>query len=149
MNPLLLSGIFEVGKSIISRLFPDPEAKAAAELKLLEMQQSGELAQLSAATALATAQIGVNLEEAKSTNWFVAGGRPFVMWTCGVAFAYSYVILPFSMFFVYVFGSPETVEQLTMLPKLDLVTMMPVLLGMLGLGGYRTFEKRTGTENNR
>jgi hypothetical protein len=149
MNPLLLSGIFNIGGKILDHFFPDPAQKAAAQLELLKMQQNGELAQLAADTDLAKLQIQTNIEEAKSTNWFVAGWRPAVGWTCGVAFAYAYVVLPFVQFLAYAFGTKEMVGQLALLPKLDLGGMMPVLLGMLGLGALRTVEKTQGVEEHK
>jgi hypothetical protein len=75
MNPLLLSGLFDLGKGLIDRLFPDPAAKAAAQLELLKMQQAGDLAQLAADTDLAKLQIQTNIAEAAG-NWFTAGWRP-------------------------------------------------------------------------
>ena len=71
MNPLVISGLFSAAQSLIERFFPDPAKKAAAQLELLKMQQSGDLAQLAAETDLAKLQVQVNLEEAKSANWFV------------------------------------------------------------------------------
>jgi len=104
MNPLFIGPILEIGKSLINRFFPDPEKKAAAELELLKMHQTGELAELAATTDLAKLQIQTNVEEAKSTSIFVAGWRPFVGWTCGVSYAYSYVLLPFLTFLAYALG---------------------------------------------
>jgi Holin of 3TMs, for gene-transfer release len=98
--------------------------------------------------ALMTGQMEINKQEAASTNWFVAGWRPFIGWVCGAAFAYTYVFLPFSQFLVFTFGNTEMINQLNLLPKLDLGVMMPVLLGMLGLGGMRSFEKSNGSQNN-
>lgn len=149
MNPLLLGGLFEVAKSIIGRIWPDPAQQAEAQMKLLQLQQTGELAQLAATTDLAKLQIQTNIEEAKSTSLFIAGWRPMVGWTCGVAFAYSYVLLPFLQFLAYAFGSPAMIEQLAKLPALDLQAMLPVLFGMLGLGSLRTVEKVKGAEGNR
>ena len=60
MNPLLLSGLFSMGQSLIERFFPDPEKQSAARLELLKMQQSGELAALASETDLAKAQLLVN-----------------------------------------------------------------------------------------
>ena len=84
------------------------------------------------------AQIEVNKEEAKHRTVFVAGWRPFIGWTCGVALAYTYVLQP-----ILVFGLAQA-GYLIELPKMDLGEMMPVLMGMLGLGGLRTFEKFKG-----
>ena len=144
MNPLLLGGIFDIGKSLIERFFPDPEKKAAAQLELLKMQQNGDLAQLAAATDLAKLQIQTNVEEAKSTNWFVAGWRPFVGWVCGLGLAYVALIEPLARFaaqvwFKYTGGFPVIDTSLT----------MQVLLGMLGLGAMRSLEKVKGSEDKR
>ena len=97
--------------------------------------------------ALQLAQIDVNKAEAASTNWFVAGWRPAIGWTCGVAFAYSYILFPFIQFLAYTWGSADTVAQLAKLPALDLASMLPVLGGMLGLGGMRSYEKAQGVQN--
>ena len=81
------------------------------------------------------AQIEVNKIEAGQTNVFVSGWRPFIGWTCGFALAYTYVIQPMASFILGQTG------YLIQLPEVDMALMMPVLLGMLGLGGLRTFEK--------
>ena len=149
MNPLFIGPILEIGKGIINRLFPDPAAAAAAQLELLRMQQSGELAQLAAETDLAKAQVAVNIEEAKHASVFIAGWRPAVGWCCAAAFAYSYVLLPFAQFLVFTFGTTEMAAQLKLAPALELSEMLPVLFGMLGLGSLRTVEKIKGAEGNR
>ena len=149
MNPLLISGLFSAAQSLIERFFPDPEKKAAAQLELLKMQQNGDLAQLASETDLAKLQIQTNVEEAKHANIFVSGWRPAVGWCCAAAFAYSYVILPFAQFMVFTFGTTGMAEQLALAPKLELSEMLPVLFGMLGLGGLRTVEKVKNVEGNR
>ena len=149
MNPLVISGLFSAAQSLIERFFPDPAAKAAAQLELLKMQQNGDLAQLAAETDLAKLQIQTNVEEAKHANIFISGWRPAVGWTCAAAFAYSYVLLPFAQFLVFTFGTTAMAEQLKLAPTLELSEMLPVLFGMLGLGGLRTVEKVKGAEGNR
>jgi len=144
MNPLLISGLFSAAQSLIERFFPDPEKKAEAQRALLQMQQNGELALLASETDLAKLQIQVNVEEAKSTNWFVAGARPFIMWTCGVALAYVSVVEPVSRFVAKVwFGYVGD------FPIIDTNLTMQILMGILGLGAYRTVEKIKGAEGNR
>jgi hypothetical protein len=144
MNPLLLSGIFDIGKSLIDRFFPDPEKKAAAQLELLKMQQSGDLAQLAADTDLAKLQIGTNIEEAKSGNWFIAGWRPFVGWVCGFSLFYVAMGEPVARFIAQVwFGYTGA------FPAIDTNITMQVLLGMLGLGAMRSVEKVKGAEDRR
>ena len=144
MNPLLLSGLFDVGKSLIDRFFPDPEKKAAAQLELLKMQQNGELAQLAAETDLAKMQIAVNVEEAKSGSLFIAGWRPMVGWCGALGLAYVALIEPLARFVAQVgFGYTGA------FPVIDTTITMQVLLGILGLGGMRSFEKAKGVEGNR
>ena len=144
MNPLFIAPILEIGKGIINRLFPDPAAAAAAQLELLKMQQNGDLAQLASETDLAKLQIQTNVEEAKSTNWFVAGWRPFVGWTCGAGLAYVAVLEPLARFAAKVaFGYSGE------FPSISTDITLQVLLGMLGLGAMRSVEKIKGGEANR
>ena len=81
------------------------------------------------------AQIEVNKVEANSNSLFVSGWRPFVGWTCGVALCYHFVLPPFLTFVLYSFG-----QQIT-LPTFDMGTLTTILMGMLGLGGLRSYEK--------
>jgi len=91
------------------------------------------------AQELTIAQIEVNKTEAQSRNIFVAGWRPFVGWTCGIALAWHFVGLPVTLFMTSMF-QVETPP----LPEFEMESLMTVLLGMLGLGGLRTFEKTKG-----
>ncbi len=81
------------------------------------------------------AQIEVNKIEAGQTNVFVSGWRPFIGWTCGVALCYHFVLQPLLMFVFLAIGKPMD------LPVFDMTTLTTVLMGMLGLGGLRTYEK--------
>jgi len=82
------------------------------------------------------AQIEVNKVEANSNSLFVSGWRPFVGWVCGTAFAYHFVIQPLAIFVVAAYGM-----EIPALPEFDMGQLMTVLMGMLGLGGLRSFEK--------
>lgn len=87
----------------------------------------------------ALAQIEVNKAEAASGSSFKGGWRPFIGWTCATAFAYHFVVQPFLVFAFTVYGI-----ELKGLPAFDMESLMTVMLGMLGLGGLRTFEKHKG-----
>lgn len=123
---------------VLKRLLPDPTAQAEAQLKLATMVQSGELAALASDTELAKGQIAVNQIEAASTSLFVAGWRPFVGWICGFSLGFKYIGGPALAMFCQAIGYPVT------LPDLGMTDMLPILLGMLGLGGMRTYEKVKG-----
>ena len=139
---LIAGPLLDMAGKVLDRVIPDKAAAERAKLELAAIAQTQEF-------QLALEQIKVNVEEAKHPSIFIAGWRPFIGWTCGFAFVYSYLLLPFLMFLAYLFGSPETIAQLTKLPTLDLGAMLPVLLGMLGLAGMRTAEKVKGAEGNR
>jgi len=123
-----ISAVLEIGGKLIDKLIPDPVAKAQAQLELVKLQQSGELAVLTADTQLATGQLEVNKIEAASSNIFVSGWRPFIGWICGVGLGTQFVVAPL-------------VANWYAIPQLDLEMLITLLLGMLGLGGMRTFEK--------
>ncbi len=144
-----IGAVADFAGKILERIFPDPTERMKAKTALDQLQASGELAKLAAETDLLKGQLEINKVEAASTNWFVAGWRPFIGWTCGVAYAYSYIVFPFLQFFVFLWGSPETVAQIQQLPRLDLAAMLPLLAGMLGIGTMRTVEKVKGAEGNR
>jgi hypothetical protein len=94
MNPItdgIVGAVSSVVNNIITRIWPDPAQQAAAQLELAKLAQSGELAELAAATDLAKGQIAINLEEAKSTNWWVAGWRPGLGWV-GVVSLFCYYV---------------------------------------------------------
>lgn len=130
-----LTAVLDIGGKLIDRLWTDPTQAAAAKLKLAEMHQTGELAQLTAETELAKGQLEINKIEAASNRLFVAGARPFFMWVCGAAFAYHFVVQPSLAFVLAATGHPVA------LPSFDMDTLMTVAMGMLGLGSMRTFEK--------
>ena len=127
----LLPRLLPVVGDVLDRFFPNKEEKERAEREIAA-KLTEHLAKID------LAQLEVNKAEAASRNIFVAGWRPFVGWTCGMALAYTYVVQPILIFGLAHYG--YWVE----LPPLDMSTMMPVLLGMLGLGGLRSFEKYKG-----
>lgn len=123
-----VSALFEVGSKVLDRVLPDPAQQAAAKLELLKLQQNGELAQI-------TGQMEINKAEAASSSLFVSGWRPSIGWICGAGFAVQFVIGPLAEWGSALAGHPVK------FPQMDTGTMMPLLLGMLGLGGLRTAEK--------
>lgn len=123
-----ISALFEVGSKVLDRVLPDPAQQAAAKLELLKLQQNGELAQISG-------QMEINKVEAASSSLFVSGWRPSVGWVCSAGFAVQFIIGPLAEWGSALAGHPVK------FPQMDTGTMMPLLLGMLGLGGLRTAEK--------
>jgi len=137
MDPVTITGIFSVGTKLIDRLFPDKMAAEAAKLKLVELQMSGELAQLAAETELAKGQMDVNRAEAQHASTFVAGWRPSVGWICSAGLAYQFIVHPF-------LGWAALFNDYPLPPPIDTTELMILLGGMLGFGGFRTYEKLKG-----
>ena len=115
--------------SLVGKFIEDKDAKNKLSHEIATMAEKH-------AQELAKSQIEVNKAEAQSSHWFVASWRPFIGWTCGIALMWHFVVAPFVMFFTALFG--VTMPQL---PEFDMGSLMTVLMGMLGLGGLRTFEK--------
>lgn len=117
--------VAELASNVIGRFFPDKSEQ--------------ERQQLAMALTVIQGQFDANRAEAASPSVFVAGWRPFVGWVCGCGFAVQVIIGPLAQWLASLAGHP------VVFPALDTAQMMPILLGMLGLGGLRTYEKVTGT----
>lgn len=108
----------------------DTKAKLAHEIATMSQRHAQELS---------LAQINVNAAEAASGSLFKGGWRPFIGWTCGLAFFYHFVGQPVAVFVMTVMGT-----EIPTLPEFDMGTLLTVLGGMLGIGGLRTYEKQKG-----
>lgn len=92
--------------------------------------------------ALAQAQIDLNKQEAQHRKIFVSGWRPMVGWICAIALAYNFIIRDLMAWVIL-----NTGEAITLPPALAMEHLMTILLGMLGLGGLRTYEKQKKLTN--
>ena len=106
---------------LLDKWIPDATEKQKIAYKLQTLSESY-------AQELAVAQIKLNTAEAKG-NWFQSSWRPATGWVCVCGFAVNFLISPLAAGFGVV------------IPQADTGTMLPVLMGMLGLGGMRSFEK--------
>ena len=116
-----LGAVADLAYGLIDRFFPNKTEQ--------------DKAQMAAALTIIHGQLATNQEEAKNPNIFVAGWRPFIGWACGLACAWNWMGLPIGLFIAKVAGYP-----IEMSPA-DLTEMLPILIGMLGLGTLRTVEK--------
>jgi hypothetical protein len=119
-----LGAVSDLAGSVINKIWPD--------------KTEVEKQQLAAAVSLVQNQIDVNKIEAASPSVFVSGARPFIMWVCGFACAWNWIGLPIVKVGLTVYGHPIAISPA------DMSEMMPVLMGLLGLGGLRTVEKING-----
>ena len=95
------------------------------------------------AQELAKGQLEVNKTEAAHKSLFVAGLRPAIGWICGLGMASNFLLIPIANFVLALTGSAIVI------PLLDTGEMMPVLMGMLGLGAMRTYEKKQGVQRDK
>ena len=119
-----LSEVSELANSVIGRIWPD--------------KTDAEKQQLAAAVMVIQGQLDINKVEAASPSLFVSGWRPALGWICGLACAWNWVGLPVAKLGLALYG--VTIE----LAPADVSEMMPILLGMLGLTGFRSLEKIKG-----
>ncbi len=119
-----VGAVADLAGTVINKIWPD--------------KSDQEKQQLAAAVMVVQGQIDINKNEAANPSIFVSGWRPFIGWVCGAACAWNWIGIPITVAALSLFG---------IAPKLapaDLSEMMPILLGMLGLGGLRTLEKIQG-----
>lgn len=118
--------------SLLDKFIEDKDEKAKLAHEIATMSQK-------MAHESAMAQIEVNKEEAKHKSVFVSGARPFILWVCGIAFAYHFVLQPLIILFAGIYGI-----EIKELPNFDMSSLLTVLGGILGLGGLRSYEKKNG-----
>lgn len=128
----IISTLMPIVTDVIGRFLPeDPQKRAEAEREI-NAALTENLAKID------LAQIEVNKVEAASRSLFVSGWRPCVGWVCAAALAYTYVLQPMFIFILAQTG------HLVEMPALDIAGLMPILMGLLGLGGLRSYEKVKG-----
>ncbi|MBE0435219.1 MAG: holin family protein [Methylomicrobium sp.] len=124
-----ISTIGNTISTVITRIWPDATESEKAKLALMSQELEQEF-------KLQLGQIETNLEQAKHTNVFVSGARPAILWICGAALAYASIIDPILRFAARVWFDYDGE-----FPEINTEITMQILLGMLGLGGFRSFEK--------
>ena len=139
----IVANLIPVMGDVIKRIWPDPADQAKAQQALLEMQQTGELAQLKSVTDLALAQLDVDKVEAANPAVFVAGWRPAVGWACVTGVLYSVLLQPVLAWVTLLAGSHAVP------PVVDPSILMTLLGTLLGIGGMKSFDmlKGTATQN--
>lgn len=119
-----VSAALDLAGNVINKIWPDKTEQEKAELALIVATVQGQMA--------------VNQTEAAHPSVFVSGWRPYIGWVCGMAFAWNWIGLPVTKVALSLNGVDMTLEPASM------AEMMPVLLGMLGLAGMRTYERVEG-----
>ena len=115
--------------SIIDKVIPDKDqaAKLAHEVATMADKHSQELA---------LAQLEILKSDAKG-NWFQSSWRPLIGWLGGIGLGVNYIVSPICAGFGVI------------VPQADMSVMMPLLLGMLGMAGARSFDKLNKTDTKK
>ena len=133
---IMLQDLIAPVTGLLDKFIEDKDKKNAIAFQLSTMAERH-------AQELAKAQIAVNQKEAAHKSLFVAGWRPAVGWVCVLGMASNFMVIPLANFAL------ALAESTVVVPILDLTQMMPVLMGMLGLGAMRTMEKTKGVQRER
>ena len=120
----MIGQVIEVADKVLGKFIPDKNLKMKLQKEMTMAFHDANLA-----------QIQLNKQEAAHKNIFVAGWRPFVGWICGVALAYHFILSPIIETILIVSGLKID------LPSFEFSQLSSILMGMLGLGGLRTYEK--------
>ena len=132
-----IGSIFDFGSKVIDKLFPDKNEAEKAKIAMIQLQQEGAFKELELEYKAASEQIAVNMKEAEHPSVFVSGARPAAMWVCVAGFGYNFIIFP-----LLSWASLNLSWQVP--PVIDSTIMMNLLFGMLGLAGFRSYDKKNG-----
>lgn len=121
---------------LLDKFIEDKDQKARLAHEVATMAENH-------AQELAKGQLEVNKTEAAHKSLFVAGWRPAVGWVCVLGMFGNFITIPFSNFVLALIGIDIVI------PLVPLETMMPVLMGMLGLGAMRSYEKKNSVHRDK
>jgi hypothetical protein len=123
-------GIFK-GLTDLTKVFKEGSTEA------MQLRHAVDMAEIQYNTVMAQIQAKINEIEAAHTNLFVSGWRPFVGWVCGASFAYAVILNDFINWIAAVAGLPA-------FPEPDTTLTLEILMCLLGIAGYRSYEKTKG-----
>ena len=127
LGKLFSGGTVKAVAGVIDELHTSEEEKEQLKLRFAEVESK-----------IKEKQLDINKVEAGHRSIFVSGWRPFLGWVSGLSIGYVYLFQPLLDMILQMFG--VKVDWVV----LDLGQLMPLILGMLGLGGLRSFEKAKG-----
>jgi len=122
----MIAALIPAVSGILDKFVEDKDQKAKLAHTLATMAEEH-------AQQLALAQIEVLKADAKG-NWFQASWRPLIGWISGLSLGINYMVSPICA------GFGITI------PQADMSVMMPLMFGMLGIGGMRSFDKSKKTD---
>ena len=125
----MIASLLPVASKLLGKFIEDKDTKNKLAHEIATMAERH-------AQQLAMEQIKINIEEAKG-NWFQSSWRPLIGWICGLSLAINYMVAPICA------GFGITI------PQADMSVMMPLMFGMLGIGGMRSYDKMKKTDTKK
>ena len=125
----MIASLLPVASKLLGKFIEDKDTKNKLAHEIATMAEKH-------AQALAMEQIKINIEEAKG-NWFQSSWRPLIGGICGLSLASNYMVSPICA------GFGITI------PQADMSVMMPLMFGMLGIGGMRSYDKMKKTDTKK
>ena len=122
----MITSLLPVASKLLGKFIEDKDTKNKLAHEIATMAEKH-------AQELALQQIKVNQEEAKG-NWFQSSWRPLIGWVCGLSLMINYMISPICAGFGII------------IPQADMSVMMPLMFGMLGISGMRSYDKMKKTD---
>ena len=132
----ILNALIGPVTGLLDKFIEDKDQKAALAHEIATMSQKY-------AQEIAQGQMAINQVEAAHKSLFVSGWRPAVGWVCVLGMFGNFITIPFSNFVL------ALLELDIVIPLVPLETMMPVLMGMLGLGAMRSYEKKNSVHRDK
>jgi hypothetical protein len=122
-----IESVAAVANNVLDKFVADKDLKQKLEHELqIEFQKAN------------IAQIQVNQEQAKHSSLFVSGARPAIMWVCCLGLFWSFFLAPILNWFMFLYDSSIP------LPEINTEGLLTLTLSLLGLGGFRSYEKLRG-----
>ena len=125
----MISSLLPVASKLLGKFIEDKDTKNKLAHEIATMAEKH-------AQEIALQQIKVNQEEAKG-NWFQSSWRPLIGWVCGLSLMINYMISPICAGFGII------------IPQADMSVMMPLMFGMLGISGMRSYDKMKKTDTKK
>ena len=122
----MIASLLPVASKLLGKFIEDKDTKNKLAHEIATMAEKH-------AQELALQQIKVNQEEAKG-NWVQSSWRPLIGWVCGLSLMINYMISPICAGFGII------------IPQADMSVMMPLMFGMLGISGMRSYDKMKKTD---
>lgn len=125
----LLGKLVDPVSNILDKVIEDKDQKAKLAHEIATMAEKNH-------QAIVMQQLKILQADAQG-NWFQSSWRPLIGWIAGISLGINYMVAPIALGFGF------------KVPQADMSVMMPLLLGMLGIGGMRSFDKLKKTDSKK